>query len=41
VLDTLPPEFTTVWIQDHLQKGESDLPEGWTLLTYLAALLRG
>ena len=38
VLDLLPPEFTTVWIQDHLQKGEQPLPEGWTFLTYLAAL---
>ncbi len=38
VLETLPPEFTTVWIEDHLQKGDRPLLEGWTLLTYLAAL---
>jgi alkanesulfonate monooxygenase SsuD/methylene tetrahydromethanopterin reductase-like flavin-dependent oxidoreductase (luciferase family) len=38
VLETLPPEFTTVWIEDHLQKRERPQLEGWTLLTYLAAL---
>jgi alkanesulfonate monooxygenase SsuD/methylene tetrahydromethanopterin reductase-like flavin-dependent oxidoreductase (luciferase family) len=38
ILELLPPEFTTVWIEDHLQKGERVLPEGWTFLTYLAAL---
>ncbi len=36
VLDMVPPAFTTVWIQDHLQKGDEPLLEGWTLLTYLA-----
>jgi alkanesulfonate monooxygenase SsuD/methylene tetrahydromethanopterin reductase-like flavin-dependent oxidoreductase (luciferase family) len=34
----LPAEFTTVWIEDHLQRGEHEVMEGWTLLTYLAAL---
>src|SRR5947208_458451 len=38
VLEELPPEFTTVWIEDHLQFGDRPVPEGWTLLTYLAAL---
>jgi len=38
VLETLPPEFTTVWVEDHLQFGERQVMEGWTLLTYLAAL---
>lgn len=38
VLDLLPAEFTTVWIEDHLQKGDREVLEGWTLLTYLAAL---
>jgi len=37
ILDRVPPEFTTVWIDDHLQFGEADRFEGWTLLTYLAA----
>ena len=30
VLDGLPPEFTTVWIDDHLQKGRREVLEGWT-----------
>ena len=38
VLEMLPSEFTTVWIDDHLQRGEAGVMEGWTLLTYLAAL---
>jgi alkanesulfonate monooxygenase SsuD/methylene tetrahydromethanopterin reductase-like flavin-dependent oxidoreductase (luciferase family) len=38
VLETLPPEFTTVWVDDHLQFGERQVMEGWTFLTYLAAL---
>jgi alkanesulfonate monooxygenase SsuD/methylene tetrahydromethanopterin reductase-like flavin-dependent oxidoreductase (luciferase family) len=38
VLGTLPPEFTTVWIDDHLQRGERPVLEGWTFLTYLAAV---
>ena len=38
VLETLPAEFTTIWIDDHLQKGERPVMEGWTFLTYLAAL---
>jgi alkanesulfonate monooxygenase SsuD/methylene tetrahydromethanopterin reductase-like flavin-dependent oxidoreductase (luciferase family) len=39
VLELLPPEFTTVWIEDHLQNtGGRPLAEGWTFLTYLAAL---
>ena len=37
VLEALPPEFTTVWISDHLQFAQRPTIEGWTLLTYLAA----
>ena len=37
VLEMVPPEFTSVWIQDHLQFGSGDtLLEGWTLLAHLA-----
>ena len=37
VLERVPPEFTSVWIQDHLQFGRGDtLLEGWTLLAHLA-----
>ena len=36
VLDMVPSEFTTVWIEDHLQKRSGPLLEGWTLATYLA-----
>src|SRR5215471_17798715 len=38
VLEALPEEFSTVWIEDHLQKGDREVLEGWTLLTYLTAL---
>jgi len=38
VLEALPPEFTTVWVDDHLQFGDRQVLEGWTLVTYLAAL---
>jgi alkanesulfonate monooxygenase SsuD/methylene tetrahydromethanopterin reductase-like flavin-dependent oxidoreductase (luciferase family) len=38
VLDSLPPAFTTVWLSDHLQLDGEGLAEGWTRLTYLAAL---
>jgi alkanesulfonate monooxygenase SsuD/methylene tetrahydromethanopterin reductase-like flavin-dependent oxidoreductase (luciferase family) len=38
VLEMLPAEFTTVWIEDHLQFESRPLVEGWTFLTYLAAL---
>jgi alkanesulfonate monooxygenase SsuD/methylene tetrahydromethanopterin reductase-like flavin-dependent oxidoreductase (luciferase family) len=37
ILERVPPEFTTVWIDDHLQFGDREKLEGWTLLTYLAA----
>lgn len=37
VLEQLPEEFTTVWVEDHLQFGDSPRAEGWTLATYLAA----
>jgi alkanesulfonate monooxygenase SsuD/methylene tetrahydromethanopterin reductase-like flavin-dependent oxidoreductase (luciferase family) len=37
VLEAVPSEFTTVWHQDHLQKGHGDdLLEGWTIVTHLA-----
>jgi alkanesulfonate monooxygenase SsuD/methylene tetrahydromethanopterin reductase-like flavin-dependent oxidoreductase (luciferase family) len=38
VLELLPHEFTTVWIEDHLQFENRPIAEGWTFLTYLAAL---
>ena len=38
VLEMLPAEFTTVWIEDHLQFETRPMVEGWTFLTYLAAL---
>jgi len=38
VLDLLPDDFSTVWIEDHLQFDGHPTMEGWTLLTYLAAL---
>ena len=38
VLELLPPEFSTVWIEDHLQFETRPTSEGWTFLTYLAAL---
>jgi hypothetical protein len=28
ILDVVPPEFTTVWIEDHLQLGDRPLLEG-------------
>ena len=35
----VPPEFTSVWIQDHLQFGRGDtLLEGWSLLAHLATV---
>jgi alkanesulfonate monooxygenase SsuD/methylene tetrahydromethanopterin reductase-like flavin-dependent oxidoreductase (luciferase family) len=37
VLEMAPAEFSTVWISDHLQFGDRQYLEGWTLLTYLAA----
>lgn len=37
VLEMAPPQFSTVWISDHLQFGNRPTVEGWTLLTYLAA----
>ncbi len=37
-LDTIVGQFDSVWVSDHLQFGTSPLFEGWTMLTYLAAL---
>jgi alkanesulfonate monooxygenase SsuD/methylene tetrahydromethanopterin reductase-like flavin-dependent oxidoreductase (luciferase family) len=37
VLEMVPAEFSTVWISDHLQFGDRQTVEGWTLLSYLAA----
>jgi alkanesulfonate monooxygenase SsuD/methylene tetrahydromethanopterin reductase-like flavin-dependent oxidoreductase (luciferase family) len=34
----LSPEFTTLWVSDHFQFGDGPVLEGWTWLTYLAAL---
>jgi hypothetical protein len=36
-IGSLPSNFTTIWIQDHLQKGSQVLLESWTTLSYLAA----
>ena len=38
VVQALSPEFTTLWVSDHLQFGNEPSLEGWTRLTYLAAL---
>jgi len=36
-LASLPPSFSTIWIQDHLQKQTQVILESWTTLSYLAA----
>ena len=38
MVEALSPEFTTLWVSDHLQFGDAPVLEGWTRLTYLAAL---
>ena len=38
MIAALPPEFTTLWVSDHLQFGDTPVLEAWTRLTYLAAL---
>jgi alkanesulfonate monooxygenase SsuD/methylene tetrahydromethanopterin reductase-like flavin-dependent oxidoreductase (luciferase family) len=38
LLDVAPEAFSSAWISDHLMKDESPTFEGWTALTYLAAL---
>jgi len=38
VLESLPDAFSTVWMSDHFQFGATSTAEGWTALTYLAAL---
>src|SRR5215212_2482886 len=38
MVDALSPEFTTLWVSDHMQFGEDPVMESWTRLTYLAAL---
>ena len=38
MVSVLSPEFTTLWVSDHLQFGDAPVLEGWTRLTYLAAL---
>src|ERR1700730_11271073 len=37
-LDIIAGHFDSAWIADHLQFGDRPLFEGWTMLTYLAAL---
>ncbi|SRR5258707_1174606 len=37
-LDTIVGHFDAVWMADHLQFGNASILEGWTALTYLAAL---
>jgi alkanesulfonate monooxygenase SsuD/methylene tetrahydromethanopterin reductase-like flavin-dependent oxidoreductase (luciferase family) len=36
ILDRLPPQFTTVWLPDHLQWDGDPFLEAWTWLAYLA-----
>src|SRR4051794_15942568 len=36
-LDVVGPEFTTLWVSDHLDSGDQPVMECWTLLAYLAA----
>jgi alkanesulfonate monooxygenase SsuD/methylene tetrahydromethanopterin reductase-like flavin-dependent oxidoreductase (luciferase family) len=36
-ISLLPPSFTTLWIEDHLQRGTNALLESWTTLSYFAA----
>lgn len=36
ILDRLPHEFSTIWVNDHLQFGSEEQLEGWTLLAFLA-----
>ena len=38
MVEALSPEFTTLWVSDHFQFGDTPILEGWTRLTYLAAL---
>ncbi len=38
MVEALSPEFTTLWVSDHLQFGDTPELEAWTRLTYLAAL---
>lgn len=37
-LDTIAGHFDSIWLPDHLQFGDRPFLEGWTALTYLAAL---
>ncbi|MDQ6661844.1 MAG: LLM class flavin-dependent oxidoreductase [Chloroflexota bacterium] len=37
LIGTLPPNFTTIWLEDHLQWEETAVVECMTTLTYLAA----
>src|SRR5437868_8544814 len=37
ILERLPAEFSTIWVDDHLQFRDRRVMEGWTRLTYLAA----
>jgi alkanesulfonate monooxygenase SsuD/methylene tetrahydromethanopterin reductase-like flavin-dependent oxidoreductase (luciferase family) len=37
VTDLLGPEFTTLWVSDHLDEREDPILECWTTITYLAA----
>lgn len=38
MLEQAPEAFSSAWISDHLMKDDSPTFEGWTALTYLAAL---
>src|SRR4051812_8697507 len=36
-LERAKGHFDSVWLPDHLQVGDADLLEGWTVVTYFAA----
>jgi hypothetical protein len=38
LLNTVKSAYASAWVIDNLQFEDSDLLEGWTALTYLAAL---
>jgi alkanesulfonate monooxygenase SsuD/methylene tetrahydromethanopterin reductase-like flavin-dependent oxidoreductase (luciferase family) len=38
LLNTVKGHYTSAWVIDHLQFGDSDVLEGWTTLSYLSAL---
>jgi alkanesulfonate monooxygenase SsuD/methylene tetrahydromethanopterin reductase-like flavin-dependent oxidoreductase (luciferase family) len=37
ILEMLPEQVSTVWVEDHLQSGKRPRAEGWTTMAFLAA----